>query len=182
MVAERLDRLGLDYFITGSIASSVYGEMRFTDDVDVVVLLRPKDVEAFCESFADDEFVIDPFSVRRGIETDGSFNILHPSSGQRVDVMLPADSDFNESRFARRQRKALPGGAEGWVASPEHVILKKLEFYQLGGSEKHLRDITSVLMIQGEAVDRAYIEMMSMRMGTHDQWQVIVKKLSDAGQ
>lgn len=181
IVAERLDRLGLDYFITGSIASSVYGEMRFTDDVDVVVLLRPKDVDGICEAFAGAEFIIDAYSVRQAIETDGEFNIMHPSSGQRVDVMLPADTDFNEARFDARRRKALPGGTEGWVASPEHVILKKMEFYNLSGSPKHLRDITAMLMVQGDAIDRPYIEMMALRMGTSDVWEAIVKKLLDAG-
>ncbi len=181
IVAERLDRLGLDYFITGSIASAVYGELRFTDDVDVVVMLRPQDVDALCQAFSGGEFMVDAYSIRQAIESDGSFNIMHPSSGQRVDVMLPADTDFNESRFDARRRKILPGGTEGWVASPEHVILKNMEFHSLGGSDKHLRDITAMLLVQGGEIDRPYIETMADRMGTRDVWDAIVKKLRDAG-
>ena len=69
----------------------------------------------------------------------------------------------------------------GWVACPEHVILKKMEFFQMGQSEQHLRDIASVVMVQGDQLDRAHVETMAERMGVSDVWQAILKKVTAAG-
>ena len=36
-VAAALDRIGIQYMVTGSIASSLYGEPRLSHDIDVLV-------------------------------------------------------------------------------------------------------------------------------------------------
>ena len=39
VVGAQLDRIGCPRFTTGSVASMVYGEPRFTNDIDIVVRL-----------------------------------------------------------------------------------------------------------------------------------------------
>lgn len=83
--------------------------------------------------------------------------MIHPASGLKVDFMVLAPSEFNTSRMLRG--RDLPALDDRLVrfASPEDVILMKLKYYKEGGSEKHLRDIRSVLEIQGDKIDRQYI-------------------------
>jgi hypothetical protein len=50
------------------------------------------------------------------------------------------------------------------------VILKKLEYYREGGSQKHLRDIAGVLRTT-EGLDRAYIERWADQLGVRAEWQ-----------
>lgn len=177
----RLERLGLDYFITGSVAAAVYGEYRFTYDIDIVLILRMGEVDRFCAEFTKSLFAVDRYSIELAIENDDMFNMLYLPTGEKVDVMLPEDSDFNESRFTRKRRIEIEEGVTASVACPEHIILKKMQFFQMGASEKHLRDITSILLIQGDAMDRAYIELMAGRMGVSSVWDAILEKIKNAG-
>lgn len=55
-----LERLGLPYMITGGVASVVYGDPRFTRDVDLVVDLRPDGVTPFMETFGGEAFYVPP--------------------------------------------------------------------------------------------------------------------------
>ena len=98
-LVENLETLRLDYFITGSVATAIYSEFRFTHDVDVVVTLQPKSVADFCRLFAESKFGVDEYSVRQAMSTD-DINMTYLPTGEKADVMLPVDSDFNESRFA----------------------------------------------------------------------------------
>jgi hypothetical protein len=90
--------------------------------------------------------------VRHGTQ----FNIIHPGSGLKVDVMVPRPSDFNQSRFSRVRRVA---AGDDWTAtssSPEDAVLKKLEYFREGGSEKHLRDIAGVIGTMRQELDFGY--------------------------
>jgi hypothetical protein len=42
--------------ITGSVASTIYGEPRFTHDIDMVIELEPEDAERLEEVFPIEEF------------------------------------------------------------------------------------------------------------------------------
>jgi len=91
--------------------------------------------------------------VREAIFRRHQFNIIHPSSGLKVDVIIPDDNQYDRLRMIRRVRLNLDAEELGWFSSPEDLILKKLVFFQMGGSEKHLRDISGVLLIQDKKID-----------------------------
>ena len=55
---EVLDRLEIRYLVAGSLATTIYGESRFTNDIDVVVDLRSEQVDAFCNSFPPTDFYL----------------------------------------------------------------------------------------------------------------------------
>ena len=176
-LAAELERLGIEYLVTGSIATITYGEPRFTNDIDVVVELRLDHVDAFCSAFPSPEFYCSKDAAMHAIREHFQFNILHPASGLKIDVIVPADSEFNRSRFSRRLR--MPGGMDFdvWLSSPEDVIVKKMEFYKEGHSEKHVRDILGVLKMRGGQVDRDYITLWADRMQLSDIWRAILERL-----
>ena len=177
-VAKVLDELRVPYLVTGSMATIYFGEPRYTDDIDIVAQLRTEHVPRFCAAFPDPDFYISAEAVTEAIEGKGQFNIIHPVSGLKVDVMVPNDSPFNHSRFFRAVRLTPAPGQEASFSSPEDVILKKLEFYKEGGSEKHLRDITGVLRISGQRLDYRYIADWAARLGVTDIWSAVLAKTS----
>ncbi len=178
LVASKLRELVLPFFVTGSTATITYGEPRFTNDIDLVVRLGLGDSERLDSAFDAKSFYRDLESMESAIRRCTSFNLIHPSSGLKVDFMVADDSAFNRSRFSRIQWIELGVGEAIPFASPEDVIVKKLEYLKLGGSDKHLRDIAGVLRTL-EAIDLAYIESWSEALGVINEWRR-VQSLADA--
>jgi hypothetical protein len=130
-------------------------------------------------AFPPDDFFIDEEKVREGIRNHGQFNIIHPSSGLKVDVMIKKNTLHDKSRFERIRRIYAMESYQANFAAPEDVIIKKMEYYKEGGSEKHLRDITGILKISGEAVDRRYVLEWAQRLDLVEIWDAIQKKLNE---
>jgi len=171
-----LEELGLPYLVTGSTATIFYGEPRFTADVDVVVQLPSSRIPELVRVFAGDEFYLDEESVRRAVAKRSQFNIIHPASGLKIDLMIPENGPFDRSRFTRGRRVRPSEDYEAVFASPEDVILKKLESYREGGSEKHLRDIASVIKISGETLDFGYLERWAEELELRDVWNIVLER------
>jgi len=159
------------------MATTAYGEPRFTNDIDVIVTLPPDLVDAFCESFPAAEYYCFREAVAAAVRDRFQFNIIHFESGLKIDVIIPDESEFNRSRLARGVRLPVSAEFEAWFSSPEDVIIKKLEFYREGGSEKHLSDIAGVLKMLGERVDRDYITKWAARLGLEDIWQELLGRI-----
>ena len=177
-VARAIEGLGLRYFVTGSTVTIFYGEPRLTNDIDVVVDLPESRIEEFCRQFPQDEFYVSQGAAHDAVRRKAQFSIIHPASCLKVDVIVPAPDAFNQSRFARVRRVSVGEDLDACFASPEDAIIKKMEYYREGGSEKHLRDITGVLKACGEQIDMAYIAEWAERLGLIDVWQVIRERMA----
>lgn len=176
-VVETLERLGVKYLVSGSIATIFYGEPRFTNDIDIVVQLPMKQVGDFLRAFPEDEYYSDIEQARVAVREKRQFNMIHPASGLKIDIIVPAMDDFDRSRFARAKRVHPGENFEADFASPEDVIVKKMQFYAEGGSEKHLRDIAGVLRISAESIDRNYISGWAEKLGVDKVWNLILSQL-----
>lgn len=178
-LAETLDRLSIPYLVTGSMATITYGEPRFTNDVDIVIDMRKDQVRSFCAAFPLDRFYVSQAAVEQAVQAHHQFNIIHPESGLKADLIIASESDFDRSRLSRGRRLAIFPDYAVSFAAPEDVIIKKLEYYREGGSEKHVRDIASVLKVQGAAIDRAYIAEWIARLGLQEIWNSVVERVTD---
>jgi len=136
LVAGVLEDLGLRYFVTGSTVTIFYGDTRFTNDIDIVVDLPEWKVAEFCRRFPEDEFYVSEIAAREAARNRSQFNIIHPASGLKVDVIVPEVNQFNESRFARVKRLHPASDYAANFSSPEDAIIKKMEYYREGGSDK----------------------------------------------
>jgi hypothetical protein len=178
---DSFEKIGIQYFIVGSIASSAYGEPRFTLGIDVVADIHPSQIPLLVQHFPFDEYYLSEEAISEAIRSGNQFNIIHPTSGLKIDVIVRRDDELDESQFRRRKRmEALPG-REAYFASPEDVILKKMNFYKMGESEKHLRDITGILEISGAEIDQDYIEEWAKRLGLTEIWEAIIKRVEKKG-
>jgi hypothetical protein len=174
-VTRVLERVGLRYLVTGSVATIFYGEPRFTADIDIVVDLPVERVRDLCQALASPEFYVSEDSARHAARRRSQFNVLHPSSGLKVDLMVSERSAFDRSRFERARRLQPEEDYQATFASPEDVILKKMEYFREGKSEKHLRDIDGVLKISGADLDTAYIDRWAEILGVREIWEEVRK-------
>lgn len=178
-LAETFERLKLPYLVTGSTATIAYGEPRFTNDIDVVVDLPANHIDALIAAFPEDHFYISRSAVEAAVARHHQFNIIHPTSGLKADVIVASQSEFDRTRLRRARRLPVLENREVSFASPEDVILKKLQYFQEGGSEKHLRDIAGVLLIQGDHIDRDYIKDWAQRLGFAEIWSLVLARIED---
>jgi hypothetical protein len=179
LAIEHLERLKIPHAVVGSFASGVWGETRFTQDIDIVVDLRLDRVEALCGAFADPEFYVSQAAAREAVERGGQFNVIHPASGNKVDFMVAGKTPWAIAQLRRRKLVPLFPGRDVAVAAPEDVILGKLIYYREGGSEKHLRDIAGILKISADQVDRDYVNKFAAELDVADLWQAILNRVDD---
>ena len=176
-VVGRLEELGLTYFITGSMATIMYGEPRFTNDIDVVARIDEQHVAALRQAFPLPEFYLSADAIRDAVRFSSQFNIIHPSSGLKIDVMIVGGGEFDRSRLARVVRITAAEDCEAWFASPEDVIIKKLQYFKDGGSDKHIRDIRGVFKVMADELDQGYIQEWARTLGLSE----VLKEVLDPG-
>jgi hypothetical protein len=168
ILARILDRLGVRYCIGGSVASSVYGEVRTTLGVDVVADLDPEHVDALVAAVESDFHVVDE-AIHRAVRERSSFNLIHEDTLVKADVYVPPDDPTHREQLERSRRVALRSepGSEVELASPEDVVIHKLRWYEMGGrvSDRQWRDVLGVLKVQGESLDLAYLKRAAATLG-----------------
>lgn len=175
-IVHCFEKLDIPYFITGSIASIAYGEPRFTNDIDIVADIKRDHIDEFKDCFPEGDFYLEKESIRRAVKYQHRFNIIHPASGFKMDIMISKKDSFDHSRFSRIKRLLISENQSANFASPEDVILKKLEYYKQGGSEKHLRDITGILRISGDLINKDYLLIWAEKLNVREIWESVVKK------
>jgi hypothetical protein len=175
-----MQELGIRYFITGGMAAIAYGELRFTSDVDVAAELRLADIPRLLARFSASEYYLSETAMRDAISRASQFNILHPASGNKLDVMVLSGSEHDRLRMQRRRKLELEPTLSPYFAAPEDVILKKLQYYQMGGSEKHLRDIASMLLIQRDNIDQKSITEWAAKLGVAEEWAWVRNRVDEA--
>jgi len=180
-VVEAFERLQIQYLVTGAIASVAYGEPRLTNDIDIVAAIKEEHVSCLLEAFPSHDFYVSEEAMTNAIQHQGQFNIIHSSSGLKVDVIIRKDTEFNCSRFSRIRRIQPAESYQANFSSPEDVIIKKMEYYRESGSEKHLRDITGIMKISRDILDYSYIGEWVKRMDLAEIWDAIQRRLTEGG-
>lgn len=166
-----LDDLGIDYMVTGSVASSLQGEPRSTHDIDLVVVLNPADADKLVAVFPGPEFYLSPQAVQEAIQQRRMFNLLEIQSGDNVDFWIMKGDPFDISRFARKRLEDA-WGTMVKVSTPEDTILAKLRWAkQCGGSEKQFTDAVRVYEVQSSTLDMAYLEDWVSRLDVSELWE-----------
>jgi hypothetical protein len=170
-----LERLQLRYLISGSVAAMLYGEPRVTHDIDLVIFLRMQDIGRLAEVFAQPQFYLPPeetisAEVLRG--KGGQFNVLHIESALKADFFTTSRDELQTWAFRNVVQYQFQNTTVR-LAPPEYVIVSKLEYYREGGSDKHLRDISSMLRVSGERIDRSVLNDWISRRGVEAEWRKV---------
>lgn len=174
-----MEQVGVRWFVGGSVASVVHGEIRTTQDMDVVAEVGPEHVAALVNALRRD-FFVDPAFVAEAVRSGSSCNVIHRDSGFKVDLFVLRRREFSRVEMERRQRIEVQAGVSTWVASAEDCVLTKLEWYAKGGgvSDRQWRDILGVLKAQRGALDIAYLERWSAALGVAELLHRAVREAS----
>lgn len=167
--------LNIEYMVTGAVAAVVYGEPRFTRDLDLVIDLAPGDANRVVVEFPASAFYVPPREV---IEEEaarvlhGHFNLIHLDTGLRADCYMLGTDPLHAWAMPRRLSHEV-GGTAVWVAPLEYVILRKLEWHRDGHSSRHLDDIRAMLRVSADRVDRAALNLWIGRLELESQWKLV---------
>ena len=178
-MARVCESLSIRYVTVGSLATIAYGEPRYTNDIDIVLDLQPEQVANFCRAFPAPEYYVSQSAAEAAVRDRRQFNVIHTLTALKVDCILPA-SAFDQNELAGGVTRPIGGNSQAVFARPEDVIVKKMEYYRLGGSDKHLRDIAGVLKVSGEQVDRTYVAAHAAQFGLSDIWQAILSRIEQS--
>jgi hypothetical protein len=171
LVTQTLESLEIPYAVGGSLASSLYGVMRSTLDVDIVADMRLEHIQPLVTALSK-EFYADDEMMKDAIEHQSSFNLIHYETAFKVDIFIRKPRAFDQMQLERRRMSVIATDPEQtvYVASPEDVILSKLEWYRMGGevSDRQWRDILGVLKTKSEQLDRAYLRKWAKELNVED--------------
>ena len=167
-----LHQLGVEYMVTGGLASIVYGEPRMTLDIDLVLQFDAAVARQFGDVWPAAEFYVPPLEVlleesRR--PQHGHFNISHHDTGLRADIYIAGDDALNAWALQRAVIRPMDGVAVR-VAPIEAVILGKLRYFKVGGSDRHLWDINRMVRVSSGAIDMPALDGWLERLGFAQEW------------
>lgn len=179
-VTDVFEKLSIPYLISGSLASTLYGMIRTTQDSDIVAEMRLEHLQLFVSALQG-EFYMDEELIAESIQRNSSFNIIHRETMFKVDVFIPRPRPFLQSQLARAHRQTFNFETEVGAnfASPEDTILSKLEWYRMGGevSEHQWRDILGVLKTRAGELDLDYLRKWANELKVMDLLERALKEM-----
>jgi hypothetical protein len=173
-----LERLGVPYMVSGSVASSYHGRPRLTHDADIIIDPTPGQLDAIVRALETAGFYVDGERARDALRRRFQFNAIDTRSAFKLDLIVRKDRPFSREEFGRRQAAELAPGVRVALSSPEDTILAKLEWAKKAGrSEKQIDDAAGVLAVN-PGIDRAYVERWAGELGVLDLWREIAGEAS----
>lgn len=168
------------YIITGSVASMVYGEPRLTNDVDVVLDITTRDIPKLIQAFPEQDFYLPPTEI---IETEilrgsrGHFNIISQHTMLKADIYLVGNDQLQKWGMQKANLLDIDGQQFSF-ACPEYVIIRKLQFFKEGNSQKHLRDIASIVKESSSELDHDCLSELLSQHHLQPEWQAALALVS----
>lgn len=171
---ERLEKLGIKYMLTGSMAMIVYAMMRMTNDIDIVMELSYPDADRIIKEFGED-FYIPQGRVRDAISRKFMFNLLHQETLVKIDCVLRKDDEFQRIAFSNRRRITFTD-FDIWTISRDDLILSKLNWAKISRSEMQMRDVAGIIR---NGYDKEYVEKWAEKLGVIDLLEECLKLLEE---
>lgn len=167
-VRDALEDAGVPYMVTGSIASSVHGVPRATQDIDIVIEPTREQLVALMQRFVEPTYDADVDDALEAFRRRSMFSVIDRKGIWKIDFIIRKQRPFSKKEFDRR-RKIEVLDVSVYAATAEDVLLAKLEWAKLGESERQIRDAAGIIEIQGENLDHEYVERWAAALDIEDQ-------------
>lgn len=171
-MAAELERASIPYMVVGSLASSFHGEPRMTRDIDLVIDPTAVALQDLVNHLSGTGLYVDAAAAAEALKRRSSFNAIDPDTGWKVDFLIRKDRPFSRVELDRRISTSLAETIVN-IATAEDTIIAKLEWAAMGESERQLRDVASVLAVNAERLDFAYIEAWVHELRLSAMWKIV---------
>jgi hypothetical protein len=172
-IAGHLETAGIPFMVAGSYSSSFHGQPRTTNDVDLVIDPTAEQLDQFLARLGD-RYYLSRESAQEALSRRTTFNIIDFDNGWKADLIVRKNRPFSIEEFSRRQPHTIHGRTLP-IASPEDVILSKLEWNKITPSERQVRDAVNVAAIQGPTLDRAYLRKWATELGLAEMLEEVLR-------
>jgi len=168
MVA-RLEEAGIPYMLTGSFASAYHGRPRATQGIDFVIAASPDQIRTLIRGLPPAEYYADEAAALDAHRQESQFNVIDLATGWKIALICRESRPFSSTEFDRRVRANLEG-LSLYIATAEDVLLAKLEWAKLGGSQRQIEDVAGLLEVRGSELDLAYVQRWVAALGLTIEW------------
>jgi hypothetical protein len=175
-IAALLEDAEIPYMLTGSFASGFYGTPRASQDIDIVISPKLGSLAKFLKLLPEDKYYVDRDAALDAFGRESLFNVIDFDTGWKVDLIVRKSRPFSIEEFNRRKKGELVG-TPIYVASAEDVVISKLEWAKLAGSDRQIEDVCGILRMQGQSLDLEYVERWVRELGLSVQWDKAKGKL-----
>lgn len=176
-LTEVFENLRIAYCIGGSMASSAYGTVRFTQVVDVTVEPFGQVAEKFYETLKND-FYISMEAMNQALQNRSSFNVIHFATAFKIDIFIRAENDFQKQMLLRARKLRFGGDKLFSFVSPEDIVLLKLDWFRQSDctSQRQWSDVQGVLAGQAKSLDFDYLKNWAKKLGRNE---LLTKAISE---
>lgn len=169
-ITVALDRAGIPYMLTGSFASAMYGALRSTMDIDIVIAAGRHQVKRLVQLLPENEYYVELDSALTAYDHESMFNVIDLADNWKVDLIFRKSRAFSQEEFRRRQLMNVDA-ISVFVASAEDIVLAKLEWSRLAGSQRQIEDAAAILRLQWGRLDQNYLERWIAELNVQREWQ-----------
>ncbi|HZU33984.1 MAG TPA: nucleotidyltransferase family protein [Candidatus Angelobacter sp.] len=169
-----LEQAGIPYMLTGSFASTVYGMARSTADIDFIIAADEEHIRKLMSLLPEEDFYSELGGALESCRRRSMFNVIDNATSLKVDFIFLKNRDFSREEFQRRN-KAQVEGVELYIATPEDIILSKLEWAKRGASLRQIEDVVGILKVRNDQLDLAYIGKWVNELGLQAEWSNAIK-------
>lgn len=173
--AGKLERLGIAYMLTGSMALAHYAIPRTTADINIVIEISSDDADKFVREFEPD-YYIPHGRIGDAVSRNKMFNILNQKTIIKVDCFVRKNEEYQREAFQRRQRINYAGYFDVWIIGKEDLILSKLNWAKNTRSEMQMRDVAGILR---NGYDENYVETRAEKLGVKDLLNECLKMIAE---
>ncbi len=174
-LTSALDRAGIPYMLSGSFASAFYGATRSTQDIDLVIDATTAQLELLIQQLPPEHYYVDLSAALEAHRRKSLFNVIDLATGWKIDLIIRKERAFSEEEFGRRRQIDLQG-IPVFVASPEDVVLSKLEWARVSQSQRQIEDAAGVLRSRWESLDREYLNKWIQDLHLSVEWSSALEK------
>ena len=169
---KRMEKIGIEYMLSGSMAMMFYAVYRFTADVDIILEIKPDDVSKVIEILEPDYYVPHE-SAKRAVYDKKMFNVIHIETAFKIDCIIKKTIEFQINAFERRKKTDFYG-RRIWIISKEDLIISKLWWAKDSRSEKQLNDVKNLIRNEFDAL---YIEKWTQKLNVFDLFEQCRKEI-----
>lgn len=168
-VVAVLDAVGIPYMLTGSFASSYHGFLRATQDMDFVIAPTRAQIGQLLNRLPAKEYYVDEAAALDALARESQFNVIDLATGWKIDFICRRSRSFSRTEFERRTQADLDGFPL-FIATAEDVLLAKLEWAKLGGSQRQIEDAAGLIRVRHEDLDKAYLLHWVAALDLETEW------------